>query len=392
MRGRDEVSCWLALHRAPGVAARTQRALLGCFGSAQAVLDASPRALAAAGLAAPAIAYLGAPDWGAVDAARHWADEPGHRLLLLPDPDYPAILREIPDPPPILFVDGDHRVLANPQLAIVGSRNASRAGTELAYEFGRALVQSGLVITSGLALGVDAAAHRGSLSGPGPTVAVAGTGLDRVYPLRHRDLSREIAASGALVSEFPLGTPPIAQNFPRRNRIISGLSLGTLVIEATQRSGSLITARHAMEQGRAVLAVPGSIKSPFSKGCHALIRDGAKLVETLEDILEELIPMHRPALAALLGPGRCAAGSLAAGLDRGAEADAPQDDRLDEEYGRLIDCLGHDPASIDLLVARSGLTAPVVSSMLLILELRGYVRAEPGGNYVRLAKMAPPSA
>ncbi len=374
MRVPDEVSCWLALHRAPGVAVRTLRALHGRFGGVQAVFEAGPGALAEAGLGAEAIAYLGQPDWKAVDAARRWIDAPRHHLLLLADPGYPPLLREISDAPPVLFVEGDPLVLSNPQLAIVGSRNASRAGLELAYEFGRALVQSGLAITSGLALGIDAAAHRGALSGPGPTVAVAGTGLDCVYPLRHRDLARDIAASGALISEFPLGTPPIARNFPRRNRIISGLSLGTLVIEAAHRSGSLITARHAMEQGRAVLAVPGSIKSPLSRGCHALIRDGAKLVETLEDILEELVPMHRPATV-----------SECAGDPSGREEPGgPDEGWLDEDYGRLIECLGHDPASIDVLVARSGLTAPVVSSMLLILELRGYVRAEAGGSYVRL--------
>ncbi len=379
MKGRDERSCWLALHRAPGVAARTFKSLYGRFGSAAAVLSAPRNELDAAGLDAETIAYLHAPDWAAVDAARRWSDERGHQVLLLPDPDYPPLLREISDPPPVVFVAGDQRVLSNPQLAIVGSRNASRAGMELAYEFSRALVQSGLVITSGLALGIDAAAHRGALSGPGPTVAVAGTGLDCVYPVRHRELAREIANRGAVITEFPLGTPPIAQNFPRRNRIISGLSLGTLVIEAAPRSGSLITARHAMEQGRAVLAIPGSIKSPLSRGCHALIRDGAKLVETLDDILEELIPMHRSAPPPAVAAER-AGGPPSHHIDLGFESE-----ELDEDYRRLIDCLGHDPASIDVLVARSGLTAPVVSSMLLILELRGYVRAEAGGNYVRRA-------
>jgi DNA processing protein len=380
MKGRDERACWLALHLAPGVAARTFRSLYARFGSAEAVLSAAPDELARAGLDDKSIAYLRAPEWGAIDAARRWTDEPGHHLLLLPDPEYPPLLREIPDPPPVIFVAGDHRVLSNPQLAIVGSRNASRTGMELAYEFSRALVQTGLCITSGLALGIDAAAHRGALSGPGPTVAVAGTGLDCVYPLRHRELAREIASLGALVTEFPLGTPPIAQNFPRRNRIISGLSLGTLVIEAADRSGSLITASHAMEQGRAVLAVPGSIKSPLSRGCHALIRDGAKLVETLGDILEELIPMHRSVPPPVVGAGG-AGGPPSQQVAMGFESDG-----LDEDYRRLIDCLGHDPAPIDLLVARSGLTAPVVSSMLLILELRGYVRAEAGGNYVRMAE------
>jgi DNA processing protein len=370
----DERSCWLALHHAPGVAARTFDKLLGLFGGAQAILRAAPGGLAEAGLADDTIAYLRAPDWAAVDAARRWETEPGHHLLMLPDPGYPPLLREIPDPPPVLFVAGDPRVLSSPQLAIVGSRNASPAGQELAYDFARALVQSGLAITSGLALGIDAAAHRGALSGPGPTVAVAGTGLACVYPARHRALAAEIVAAGALISEFPLATPAMARNFPRRNRIISGLSLGTLVIEAAHRSGSLITARHAMEQGRAVLAVPGSIKNPLSRGCHALIRDGAKLVETLEDVLEELVPMHRAvAPPAATHPGQAAASEP----DRDGEA-------LDEEYRRLMDCLGHDPASIDVLVARSGLTANVVSSMLLILELRGYVRAEAGGIYVRL--------
>lgn len=363
----DERRSWLALHRAPGIGGSTSRRLVDRFGGAQAVLHASAAALRAAGIDEVGVAYLKSPEWAAVDADLEWLRAPDHHLLVMTDPDYPEPLREIPDPPPLLFVHGDPATLNRPQLAIVGSRNPSPAGGQLAFEFASALAEWGLTITSGLARGIDAAAHTGALAVKGTTIAVAGTGADRVYPASQRELALRIAETGAIVSELPLNTPAIAQNFPRRNRIITGLCVGTLVVEAGTRSGSLISARHAMDQGREVFAIPGSIHNPMARGCHALIRQGAKLVETLQDIVEEL----GPALAR--APNR-----LTGGPDRTADGEP-----LDDDYQRLLDCLGFDPTSVDTLVARSGLTANAVSSMLLILELQGYVGSQAGGVYVR---------
>lgn len=305
-------------------------------------------------------------------AAEHeiaWLAEPNHHLITLSDPRYPRLLREIADPPAALYVIGDPALLSATQLGIVGSRNPTPGGSETAYAFASYLTQSGLTITSGLAMGVDAAAHRGALEAGGNTIAVAGTGLDRVYPALHRELAHEIAARGALISEFPLGTPALAFNFPRRNRIISGLSLGVLVVEAALQSGSLITARLAAEQGREVFAIPGSIHNPLARGCHALIRQGAKLVETAADILEELGPIAQITIPARQTDG---VGNITSGL--GVEAMT------------LLDCLGFDPTPVDSLIERSGLTPEAVSSMLLVLELQGHVVAAPGGHYNRVVK------
>lgn len=305
-------------------------------------------------------------------AAEHetaWLAEPNHHLITLSDPRYPRLLREIPDPPAALYVIGDPDLLSATQLGIVGSRNPTPGGSETAHAFASYLTQSGLTITSGLAMGVDAAAHRGALGAGGKTIAIAGTGLDRVYPARHRELAHEIAAQGALISEFALGTPALAHNFPRRNRIISGLSLGVLVVEAALQSGSLITARLAAEQGREVFAIPGSIHNPLARGCHALIRQGAKLVETAADILEELGPMAQITAPARQTDG---AGNITSGL--GVEAMT------------LLDCLGFDPTPVDSLIERSGLTPEAVSSMLLVLELQGHVVAAPGGHYTRVTR------
>jgi DNA processing protein len=258
------------------------------------------------------------------------------------------------------------------QLAIVGSRNPTPSGQQTAMDFARFLARAGLVISSGLAAGIDGAAHRGALQTDTPTLAVTGTGLDRVYPARHRDLAHRIAEQGALVSELPPGTPPLPANFPRRNRIISGLSIGTLVVEAAQKSGSLITARLATEQGREVFAIPGSIHNPLARGCHALIRQGAKLVETAEDILEELGPLL---------------GSLVAAGTQAADPVEPAPRKWDQEYQQLMAALDFDPAPVDLLIQRSGLTADAVSSMLLLLELEGFVSAAAGGRYCRTGKM-----
>ena len=248
--GRDERSYWLALHRAPGVGAVIFRRLVERFGGPEAVFDATVGQLVATGLSEASAASLTTPDWTAVESDLKWLDRPGHHLLRLTYPGYPPLLREIPDPPPLLFVVGDPASLSRPQLAVVGSRSPTRDGEQNAFEFSRSLAAQGLVITSGLAMGIDAFAHRGALETEGLTIAVSGTGLDRIYPARNKELARQIAQSGAIISEFPLGVPPAAENFPRRNRIISGLCTGTLVIEAALQSGSLITARYSIEQGR----------------------------------------------------------------------------------------------------------------------------------------------
>ena len=341
------------------------------FGSAAAVFAAGRAEWLRLELPEVAFAYLSDPDWRPVDQDLAWLEQSGNHLLGLDDPRYPPLLRQIPYPPPLLFVHGNPDCLRAPQLAIVGSRNPTPLGRETAHGFAAHLAGAGLAITSGLALGIDAAAHQGALSGGGRTIAVMGTSLERVYPARNRDLAHAIAECGALVSELSIGTPAIAENFPRRNRLISGLALGVLVVEAATQSGSLITARLALDQGREVFAIPGSIHNPLAKGCHALIRQGmAKLVETAADILEELGPLA----AAGAGESTIPTRALAAAAS----------DRLDDDYRQLLAAIGDEPAGVDLLVERCGLTAEVVSSMLLILELEGYVAAVPGGLYCRL--------
>lgn len=306
----------------------------------------------------------------------NWLDRPDAHLLTPADARYPALLREIASPPPQLFVRGNVAVLSLPQLAIVGSRNATPAGAETAYSFASHLAARGFCITSGLAEGIDAAAHRGALAARGRTLAVCGTGPDIVYPRQHEGLADEIvAAGGAIVSEFAPGTPVFRSNFPRRNRLISGLSVGTLVVEASVRSGALITARHAMEQGREVFAIPGSIHNPVARGCHQLIRNGAKLVETAADIVEELSGL----LASLQLPDAPARGGIA--------VEAPDSvAETNTEYAELLAAMGWDPVDADSLVARSGLTIGEVSSMLLMLELQGSVRALSSGRYQRAGK------
>lgn len=356
---------WLALLRAPGVGAVKFRQLLERYGEPRALFD-NPNLCDDSRLRG----YLRTPDWGAVERDLEWLVQDNCHLLTLIDEAYPPLLREIADAPPLLFVRGNPGVLACPQLAMVGSRNPSAGGRETAHDFARTLAATGMVITSGLALGIDTASHRAALDGAGHTIAVAGTGLDRVYPASNRELAHAIVdCGGVLVSEFPSGTLPHASNFPRRNRIISGLSLGTLVVEAALRSGSLITARLAVEQGREVFAIPGSIHNPLARGCHQLIRQGAKLVDSAGDILEELAPQLYALLAAADDEPR-------PGADRM---------ELDEECLSLLAAIGHETTSVDLMVERSGLTAEAVSSMLLLLELQGFVEATAGG-YARTAK------
>ena len=360
---------WLALAQAPGIGPRAVADLLGRFGDAAGVRAAGAGALRAAGVADAAIAAIAEPDQAQLDRALGWAMGGGASIVTRDDPRYPPLLAEIAAAPPVLYVQGDVGLLTEPQIAIVGSRNPTRGGIETTREFAAYLVGLGLIVTSGMAAGIDAAAHTGALSN-GRTIAVLGTGPDRVYPAAHRDLARRIAENGALVSEFPPGIGPHATHFPRRNRIISALSLGTLVTEAAPKSGSLITARYAVEQGREVFAIPGSIHNPLARGCHALIRQGAKLVDSVDQLLEELAPQLR----------RFALDTGSASAAPGVVAAEPE---LDDEYRRLLDCMGHDPVAPDELIARSGLPAQSVSSMLLLLELQGYVSSHPGGRYSR---------
>lgn len=361
-RAEEELRHWLALYRAPGIGARTYARLLEAFGSPADVLGAGVAELSASGLPAEVADYLRAPDWPGVDADLRWLAQARRAVLTIRDARYPPPLLEIADPPPLLFVEGDVDVLRSTQIAVVGSRSPTAGGVDLARDFSATLAARGFTITSGLALGVDAASHRGALACAGVTIAVTGTGLDRVYPRQHEQLAARIAERGALVSEFPTGTPVLRENFPRRNRIISGLSVGVLVVEAARTSGSLITARHAMEQGREVFAIPGSVHNPLARGCHALIREGAKLVEGVEDIVEELTPIDAPAASP-------------------ATPSAPSS--LSVEQQRLLDAIGYEPVTIDTLVGRCGLTANAVSSILLILELEGHVSSQPGGRYAR---------
>jgi DNA processing protein len=357
---------WLHLHRLTGGGAVLRR-LLAHFSDVPSIC-AAPRAELLPffdGDQGPVDAVLAGPDTRQFEAERAWLEDSYNHLLAITDPAYPPLLREIPDPPPLLFVRGDETLLCAPQLAVVGSRNPSHGGCENARAFSDTLARAGLLITSGLALGIDACAHEAALAAGGQTIAIAATGLDRVYPAAHRELAHRIAAQGALVSEFPLGTPPRREHFPRRNRLISGLSLGVLVVEAAIKSGSLITARLAAEQGREVFAIPGSIHSPLARGCHALIRQGAKLVETAPDILEEL-----GALARFAGVSPVRA-TTAPGMPTDAAQQA------------LLELMGYDPVEIDTLIVRSGLTPGGVSSMLLQMELCGLIEARPGGKVQR---------
>ena len=315
---------------------------------------------------AAARAFLAAPDEARVNADLRWIEASGARVVLCTDPAYPPLLAQTAGAPPVLFVLGSLEALCSAQLAMVGSRTPTAAGRATAREFAAEFARAGLTITSGLAAGVDAASHEGALLARGATIAVFGTGLDVVYPLGNTRLAARIREQGALVSEFPPGTAPSQRNFPRRNRIISGLSHGTLVVEAALRSGSLVTARLAAEQGRDVFAIPGSIRNSRARGCHKLIRDGAVLVERPADVLSELrIPLPEQRLTSR----RQTAGELAA---------------LDKEYEMLLDALGFEPATLDELVVRTGLADGSVASMLLILELEGCVAALPGGRYDRI--------
>lgn len=361
----DETAAWCALLRAPGIGGQTLNPLLTDRGSASELLRAPP-----AQCPKPLRDYLAKPDWAGVEADLNWLTQPDNHLLTISDPAYPARLRDLANPPSALFMHGDPDLLSLPQLAVVGSRNPTTGGHRSAREFAAHLAAAGLVVSSGLARGIDADAHWGALDAGSLTLAVTGTGLDRVYPAANRKLAHAIAEQGLLISEFPLGTPPLPGNFPRRNRILAALSMGTLVVEAAVQSGSLITARLAGELGREVFAIPGSIHNPLARGCHALIRDGAKLVENGRHVLEELA--SQLSLELPESP-----------LAQPQEVSTPA--TADPQHEAVLQAMGYDPSTTDDLVSRTGFPAGEVSSILLLLELQGHVSSEAGGLFTRLA-------
>ncbi len=358
---------WLTLLHTPGIGPSTFHTLLDHFGSAEAVLNASNSELSGLSLKNDTISALNHQEKPNITADLDWASEPEHQIITFADERYPAQLKDLTDAPPVLYVRGDPDYLLQPQLAMVGSRNPSAAGRNTAREFASHLSGAGITITSGLATGIDGASHEGALQGLAGTVAVVAHGLDIVYPAQHQQLAQAISKNGAVVSEMPVGTEPQRGMFPRRNRLISALSLGTLVVEAAVKSGSLITARLALELNREVFAIPGSIHNPMARGCHQLIRQGAKLVESVDDILEDLrfrAPQITP-------------------YPLKTHQDTPdklkdRHNTLDPDHQKLLKCLAYEPASIDELVIRSKFSAAEVASMLLILELEGIIVCQDG--------------
>ena len=353
--------------RTPGLDAQQMIALAAAAPDLEALARASRTSLAALGLTTRAIDWLTAPDAARVERDLDWLERHGASLVAANEAGYPSLLRESPNAPAVLQVRGNISHLSNPQIAIVGSRNPTAGGLATARVFAAFFARAGLVVTSGLALGIDAASHEGAIQGGGATLAVLGCGLDVTYPAENRALAERIVANGALVTEFPLGIEPRPHHFPQRNRIIAGLSHGVVVVEAASNSGSLITARLAGTAGREVFAVPSSIHNEVARGCHELIRQGAKLVERPEDVLSDLKI------------------SLSSQLVAASSDDSPKSPLLDKEYKILLDALAFEPASIDSLIERTGLNSSSIASMLLILELEGHVAPHPGGRYSRMA-------
>ena len=370
MTPSEGLADWLRLVLTEGIGPQTARELLSHFGLPEHIFAAGFSALHKCVNEKLALTLSTAPDdsiRSQIDATLEWVQQAGNHVLTFADTSYPRSLLSIADPPPVLYVKGRFELLTNKSIAVVGSRNATLQGIQNARRFAEVLSAAGLTIVSGLALGIDAAAHEGALhesSSGGSTIAVTGTGLDLVYPAKHRELAHHIAAQGCLVSEYPLGTPGIASNFPRRNRIISGLSQGVLVVEAAAQSGSLITARSALEQGRDVFAIPGSIHSPLSKGCHQLIRQGAKLVESAQDILEEI---------------RLTSADVSTHV--ASANDSVNSVNSSSVANQLVEAAGHDPVSVDELVVRTGLSMADIQANLLELELNGRIEKLPGLRY-----------
>ena len=356
----QETLAWLRLGLVAELTPSGFRKLLATLSTPEAICAADRATLARSVPDEVAAAIARGPDPVRLDTTLRWLEDPANQVVTFADDAYPRLLLEITDPPPLLYVKGDPDLLDRASLAVVGSRTATQQGRANAQAFSQELSEGGFTIISGLALGIDAAAHIGGLAAASSSIAVVGTGLDIVYPARNRDLAHRLAGEGALVSEFALGTPALASNFPRRNRLISGLSRGCLVVEAALKSGSLITARYALEQGREVFAIPGSIHSPLSKGCHLLLKQGAKLAENSRDILEEL-------------------GAVVHERDRTIGSDD------DVAHGNpVLAALGFDPLDLDTLCERSGLTPESASAMLLTLELEGIVNRLPGNKFQRV--------
>jgi len=422
-----ELAAWLRLSLAPGLKPAALRLLLSAFGLPEAILQQDRETLAAiAGEAAARAALAPAgPDFGAqLDAVIAWRELPGNQIVTLDDPAYPPALLTMPDPPPLLYIKGRLDLLHTRAVALVGSRSATPQGLEDAERFARTISAAGVTVVSGLAQGIDGAAHRGGLAGIGSTVAVIGTGADLVYPSAHHALARQIAVQGVILSEWPLGTPARAANFPQRNRLIAGLVSGVLVVEAAMRSGSLITARLANEMGRDIFALPGSIHAPLSRGCHRMIKQGAKLVETPEEVLDELgFARAAPAVSSVDAgvhvqrSATCTFADAAAGClptdspdsrepECGAQLPstepAPAEARrpvatvatvatvaFEPDAQRLLAALGHAPTSLEILATRTEMDYAVLQATLLQLELAGHVSALPGGRYARVSRGEP---
>ncbi len=385
----DAVQASLALFHLSGVGPNRYQKLVEWFGSAQAVVFGDRKLIQAAGVKSDSIRLLdeyarsglNSQLGRIIERDLEWLTHPNNSLLLLEDDDYPSLLKHIDSPPPVLFVRGSCELLSEPQLAIVGSRNPSIDGKDNAYRFAKSLVNVGLAVTSGMALGVDGSAHQGAIDGGGHTIAVVGTGADIIYPARHRSLADKILEKGVIVSELPLGTRPQPSNFPRRNRIISALSMGVLVVEASPRSGSLITAHCALDQGREVYAIPGSIHNPMARGCHQLLKQGAKLVESAEDIFEELSSLLAFHQFVRNEPGN--------------SVPEPQDlfnhevvQALTEQEQSFLKLIGYDVTSVDAVVERSALSVEEVSFQVMSLELKGFIQSVPGG-FQRCRELAP---
>jgi len=374
MKTTEELENWISLWRVSGVGAKYFQTLLSYFDDPAAVFKATSSSLKQAGISQNlADTILDSKGNDSAKPDLEWLNAAdNHHIITINCPEYPKLLKQTDSSPPLLYVHGELSIINDPQLAIVGSRNPTQSGMTSAYDFAKYLAQTGLCITSGLALGIDGSAHQGALDGNGPTIAIIATGIDRVYPAKHRDLAHKIVETGAIISEFPIGTQPRSGNFPRRNRIISGLAHGTLVVEAALKSGSLITARLASEQGREVFSIPGSIHNPLAKGCHQLIRQGAKLVETAQDILEEM-----SAVIDLSDVDQSI-------LEQSSNTDTTETNNIESEHQILLDKMGYDPIPIDKLVVSTGFKAESIAAMLLILELQNQVSSNGGGTYTRI--------